>query len=225
MSRRPDTTTVSSPALMALGVGVLLVASAAAGCRGNRSSEPPVHLNQNMDFQQYYEGQEKNAFFPDERAMREPVPGTVARTLVLAEDDRFLEEDDHYWRARGSDGRLVDALPSQIEVDQALLDRGEERYNIFCGPCHDSSGSGMGLAPQRGFSVMPPSFHTDRMRAMPIGYFFDVITRGKGSMMSYAAAIPTEDRWAIAVWARTLQLSQNAKLADLPTDVRSRFAQ
>lgn len=208
-----------------LGAALVLTSALTTGCRGNRASEPPIHWNQNMDFQQKFEAQEENAFFADQRAMREPVPGTVARTLELKKDDQFLREDDHFWRGRGSNGRLVDALPPQVKLDQALLDRGKERYEIFCGPCHDSTGSGLGLAPQRGFSVMPPSFHTDRMRAMPIGYFFDVITRGKGSMSSYASSIPTEDRWAITAWARTLQVSQNAKVADLPTDVRSRIAQ
>lgn len=211
-----------------------------AGCQGNRSDQPPVHLIDNMDFQKRYDAQEANDFYTDldcpvaeadekaeahgdgaegehggghghhaqtcwGRAMREPPAGTVAVG--------FLKDDDHLHRGRGPDGRLTDALPKQLELSEALLKRGEERYNIYCQPCHDYVGEGHGVATQRGggFSVQPPSYHIARLRAMPLGYFFKVITDGQGTMQSYAAQIPVEDRWAIALWVRTLQVSRQIK--------------
>lgn len=212
----------------AIAVGVL------TGCQGNRSDAPPVHLIQNMDFQHRLDAQEANELYyaidcPEEaaadaaaeqeavdkgehpphrqrscygRAMREPPAGTVAVG--------HLKDDDHLYRGRGADERLADSLPVQIEMSRELLTRGEERYNIYCQPCHDYSGNGQGIATLRGggFKVQPPSYHIDRLRAMPLGYFFKVITDGQGTMLSYAAQIPVEDRWAIAVWVRTLQVSR-----------------
>ncbi len=173
---------------------------ALAGCWGNRSEDPPVHIVWNMDFQQKYEAQERNDFFADHRAARPPVEGTVAVG--------FLEDDDHFYRGRGLDGRLSDDLPAQIELDAALLERGQQRYDIYCAPCHGQNGLGKGPATRRGggFKVAPASLHQERMQPMPLGYFFDVITNGKGTMLPYAAQIPEADRWAISVWVRALQL-------------------
>lgn len=179
----------------------------AAGCQGNPFPDPPVHIIQNMDFQQRYEPQERNDFFADGRAMRRPVEGTVARGEV------HLKDNDHLYRGRGPDGRLVDALPSNIVDSAELLERGQERYNIYCSPCHDQAGTGHGIATTRGggFQVQPASLHQDRLRAMPLGYFYDVVTNGKGTMLPYAAQIPTEDRWAITAWVRTLQAHGKSK--------------
>jgi mono/diheme cytochrome c family protein len=176
-----------------------------AACQGTRSESAPIHLNPNMDFQDKYEAQERNDHYADGRAMRPPVEGTVARGL--------LKDDDHLWRGRGIDGRLVDALPGQLELNEDLLERGEARFNIFCAPCHDESGRGQGVVTKRGgrFQVQPASFHQARLRAMPLGYLYKVIAEGQGTMLSYAAQIPVEDRWAIAVWARALQKHGEAK--------------
>jgi len=178
-------------------VGTLAVGALA--CQGNRSDQPPVHLNPNMDFQPRFDAQERNDFFADGRAMRDPVEGTVARGL--------LKDDDHYWRGRGIDGRLVDELPAQIELSSALIDRGRERYDIYCAPCHGESGKGDGFVTEHGapFAVQPKNLHEDNLRAMPLGYFFDVATNGKATMQPYAAQVPVDDRWAIAVWVRILQ--------------------
>lgn len=169
------------------------------GCQGNRSDLPPVHLNPNMDFQDRFDPQERNDFFDDGRAMRPPVEGTVARGL--------LKDDDHYWRGRGIDGRLVDELPGQLELGPELIDRGQERYNIYCAPCHGESGMGDGFVTKHGspFTVPPRNLHEDNLRAMPLGYLYDVATNGKATMLGYAAQVPVEDRWAIAVWVRILQ--------------------
>ena len=185
-----------------------------SGCQGNRSEEPPVHIIQNMDFQSRYDAQEENPFFQPVDcanalnhdckgpAARAPVPGTVAVG--------FLKDDDELHRGRGADGRLFDRLPSSIPLTPALLDRGQQRYNIYCQPCHDESGGGKGIATLRGggFKVQPANLQDPRLRAMPLAYFYDVIVNGKGTMLSYAAQIPVKDRWAIAAWVRTLQAAR-----------------
>lgn len=185
---------LASVAVM-VGIGAL-----ATACQGSPFVDPPIHIIPNMDYQQYYEAQERSEFFADGRTMREPVEGTVARG--------HLKADDHLWRGRGLDGRLVDELPPTIEYGPELLERGEERYHIYCSPCHDEVGTGHGVVTTRGggFQVQPANLHAERLKPMPLGHFYDVITNGKGTMLPYAAQIPVEDRWAIAVWVRTLQI-------------------
>jgi mono/diheme cytochrome c family protein len=185
---------------------------ALAACRGNRADEPPVHLQQNMDFQEKLEAQERSDFFADGRANRKPPDGTVAVG--------FLKDDDHLHRGRNLDGTLADALPPSIKLDEKLLSRGQERYEIYCQPCHGSTGRGDGPATRRGGGfppgVAPGNLHMKRLQPEPLGYFFHVITNGKGKMRSYKAQIPVEDRWAIVAWVRTLQVSSSAKQSDLP---------
>ena len=110
----------SRSVVLALGMVVL-----AAGCRGNKSADPPVHLQQNMDFAQSYEAQEVNEWFPDKRAMRPPVEGTQARSLGGAPTDGFLRTDDHLYEGRGANGRLVDSLPAGMKLTKAFLERGQ----------------------------------------------------------------------------------------------------
>ncbi|MCA9692864.1 MAG: cytochrome c [Myxococcales bacterium] len=220
--------------LRTLVAGVALVAVAGA-CQGNWGEEPPVHIWHNMDFQNRFDAQEANDFYYDidcleesqaqaeaiekahevgthyrvpnprcyARAMRKPPEGTVAVG--------HLKNDDHLYQGRDLSGRLVDELPPTVPLTPELLDRGEARYNIYCQPCHDYVGSGDGIVARRGGGFpakQPANFHTPELRAMPLGYFFHVITNGQGTMMPYAAQIPVEDRWAIAVWVRTLQQSR-----------------
>jgi len=191
---------------------LLLAVLALAACRGNRSDEPPVHLNQNMDFQEKLEAQERNDFFADGRAMRKPPAGTVAVG--------FLADDDHLHRGRYLDGTLADALPPSIKLDEKLLTRGQERFEIYCQPCHGTTGHGDGPATRRGGGfppgVAPANLHLKRLQPEALGYFFHVITNGKGKMRSYKAQIPVEDRWAITAWVRTLQVSHSAKASDIP---------
>jgi len=180
------------------------------GCRGNNSEEPPVHIIQNMDFQMKGEAQERNDFFADGRVMRPPVDGTVARG--------HLREDDHLWRGRLPNGALADAMPASLELTPGLLDRGQQRYNIYCQPCHGELGHGNGPATRRGggFAVKPANLQQQRFLPAPLGYFYDVATNGKGSMKGYKAQIPVEDRWAIAAWVRTLQVSEQATESEVP---------
>ena len=163
-------------------------------------------LRQRMFDQPKYEPLERSAFFDDGLSSRQPVPGTVARGQ--------LRLDTHFHQGT-IEGELATSLPAAIELDYGLLKRGQERYDIFCAPCHDRTGRGNGMIVQRGLK-QPASLHEDRMREAPIGHFYDVITNGFGAMYSYASRIPAEDRWAIAAYIRALQFSQNAEFEQLP---------
>lgn len=193
---------------MALYAGLGL-STQLAGCWGNRSETPPIHLNQNMDFQEKGESQERNQFFADGRAMRTPPDGTVAVG--------FLKDDDHLYRGLDSKGQVVDALPKGMLLNAQLLDRGEERFNIYCSPCHGVTGRGDGAATRHGggMQVEPANFHDSVFQPAPLGYFFYVQSIGVGKMRSYAAQIPERDRWAIAAWLRVLQISHRAKKTDV----------
>jgi hypothetical protein len=149
-----------------------------------------------------------NAFKNNEMASRPLIPNTVARGQ--------LEADTEFYTGKIGTN-LVETLPTPVTREMLL--RGQERYDIYCSPCHDRVGGGNGMIVQRGFP-RPPSYHIDRLRQAPIGHFYDVITHGYGIMYSYAARVSPEDRWAIAAYIRVLQTSQNAKLADVPADER-----
>lgn len=180
--------------------GALLALAPLTGCWGNTSEKPPVHIIHNMDFQQKFDAQEASEFYADGRSARPQVDGTVARGK--------LKNDRHLWEGRGSDGRFSDELPRQLELDADFVARGRERYDIYCAPCHDHSGQGEGPVTRRGggFAVAPANLHQQRLLPMPLGYLYDIVANGKmPNMYPYAAQIPVEDRWAIAVWVRALQ--------------------
>ena len=182
----------------------------AAGCARNRPSEkPPIHLNPNMDDQPKYDAQETGEFFEDGATMRTPVAGTVARGE--------LKDDDLFFKGKDSRGNFVKKAP--IDIDMQFLDRGQERYNIYCSPCHSRVGDGRGIMITRGY-IPPPTFHSERIRELPDGHIFDVITHGIRNMPSYRHQIPPEDRWAIVVYLRALQRSQNAGIDDIPVELR-----
>jgi hypothetical protein len=147
-------------------------------------------------------------FFDDGRSERPLVENTVAQGAI-ADDELFVPKDSNNF---------------PLLVNQKLLERGEERYKIFCTPCHGLQGNGNGMISIRGMKH-PPSFHQDRLRQAPNGYFFDNITNGFGAMYGYSAQIPPRDRWAIIAYVRALQLSRNAKAADLPTELREKLNQ
>ncbi|HVO52607.1 MAG TPA: cytochrome c [Thermoanaerobaculia bacterium] len=140
----------------------------------------------------------ESAFFADHSSARPLPEGVVARG--------FLREDAALYRGTGPDGKFVVDLP--VPVTKPLLLRGQERFNIYCSPCHGRTGDGQGMIVQRGFK-QPSTFHVDRLRNERAGYFFDVMTNGFGQMSSYASQVTPEDRWAIVSWIRTLQASQN----------------
>ena len=144
-------------------------------------------------------------------ASRPIVMHTVARG--------HLEEDDVFYRGKIGTN-LVTTFP--MPVTRELLERGRERYDIYCSVCHGRTGEGNGMIVQRGFPV-PPSYHIERLRQAPVGHFFDVMTQGYGIMYSYAERVKPEDRWAIAAYIRALQLSRNMKVAELPPTERAKF--
>jgi hypothetical protein len=175
---------------------LLLLVLVAAACR------------QDMQDQPKYKDLRGSAFFDDHRSARPLPEGTVARGFLNA-DRRLVTGKEN--------GELVAVLP--VPLTRELLSRGRERYEIFCTPCHGMTGNGLGIVVQRGLR-RPNSFHIDRLREAPVGYFFDVETRGFGSMMDYAAQIPPEDRWAIAAYIRALQVSQRTRIEDIPASER-----
>jgi hypothetical protein len=154
----------------------------------------------------------RSDFFADERASRQPVPGTIARGQ--------LREDGLLFTGK-LDGKPAFEMPFPLALD--VLQRGQERYLIYCTPCHGQTGRGDGIVVRRGFRKAA-SFHDDRMRGEPVGYFFDVMTNGFGAMSDYSAQIPVRDRWAIAAYVKTLQLSEHADVKQLSPELARRLA-
>jgi hypothetical protein len=166
-----------------------------------------------MHVQPKYLPYEPTTFFDDGRSERPPVPGTVARGHLHLDELLYTGKEN---------GIVSNRFPFPITHED--LERGRQRYNIYCTPCHDYTGSGRGMIVQRGFPT-PPSYHIDRLRQAPVGHFFDVMTNGYGSMYSYASRIEPEDRWRIAAYIRVLQLSQHASLQDVPDSERQKLTQ
>jgi mono/diheme cytochrome c family protein len=192
-------------------VTAVAAAAIAAGCRGETSAEPPIHLIGDMDWQPKYQANQASPLFEDGRAMRPLVEGTVAQGQ--------LREDDAMYRGKTGDA-YVATVP--VPVDEALLQRGQDRFNIYCTPCHDKSGSGHGMIVKRGYPI-PLDLASDRVRGLPDGQIFDVITNGVRNMPSYRKQIPVEDRWAIVTWVRVIGRSQHATIEDVPPEQRDRI--
>jgi hypothetical protein len=163
-------------------------------------------LKQDMALQPKNRPLSPSDFFTDGRSERPLVENTVARGS-LADDALFVAKDSN-------------GFP--LPITQELLERGEGRYKIFCTPCHGLQGDGNGMVSMRGMKH-PPTFHDNRLRQSPNGYFYDVITNGFGQMYNYASQIPPRDRWAIVAYVRALQLSRNARVADLPAETREKL--
>ncbi len=170
----------------------LLALLALAGCR------------QDMQDQPRFKPLAESDFYSDLRSARPPVEGTVARGQ--------LHEDTYFYSGKLGNNP-GDYMPFPVTED--VLVRGRERFNIYCAPCHSRTGDGNGMIVQRGFRA-PPSYHTERLRKAPLGYFFDVMTNGFGAMPEYASQIPARDRWTIVAYIRALQLSQEATMGDVP---------
>ena len=162
------------------------------GCRNDMHDQPRFKPLAQSDF------------YSDLRSSRAPVEGTVARG--------DLREDAYFYTGKIG-ANPGDYMPAEVPVNEENLARGRERFNIYCAPCHSRVGDGNGMIPQRGYRH-PPSYHQDRLRKAPLGYFFDVITNGFGAMPDYASQIPPDDRWRIVAYIRALQLSQNATAAE-----------
>jgi hypothetical protein len=187
-----------------------------AGCRGQISEQPPIHPQRNMFFQPKYTPQAENPMFPGDRASREPVAGTVARGT--------LAEGVEVRTGKHADGQYVWMNPMPVTME--LLERGRERYNVYCAACHDRAGGGKGLVIQRPNTFAPPPPLTEeRLRTMPDGEIFNTIASGVRTMPAYRYQIPASDRWAIIAYVRALQRSQHGSLNDLPPADRARLDQ
>lgn len=191
-------------------MGSVLALSVMSGCRGQPSENPPIHPNLNMDFQTKYRPQKKNEFFEDHRAQRLPVNGTVAQGQ--------LKEDTALHFGKNGDS-FVNKIPMRISL--SFVERGQERYNIYCAVCHGKTGQANGIVVQRNAGMLkPPSFHEDRLVSMPAGQIYDSIINGvRGNMPSYSYAIPVQDRWAIVAYVQALQLSRRGTINDVPSDL------
>lgn len=188
-----------------LGLSGVLFA-AAVGCRGETSAQPPIIFERNMYHQQRYNPQARSDFFADGRTMRKPVEHTIGREM-----DPNPEI---------SDGELADGsgyvmtLPNQVVGQFGGLDatvkRGQQRYDIYCRPCHDGAGTGKGTVVKRGMAP-PPSLHDERIRHMPDGQLFATVSHGVRNMPAYNYSIPTQDRWAIVSYVRALEINQTGE--------------
>lgn len=185
-----------------------LLALLLGGCRGFTFEKPPIHPNLNMDFQTHFGAQQKADFWEDGRSMRPQVEGTVARGM--------LRLDTVYYEGRDDAGNWIDELP--VELSESLLARGEDRYEVFCTPCHGSSGYGEGVVSERAVWIVP-SFHAERARSMSIGHIYDIIANGQNTMPGYRTQMSVEDRWAVAAYLRALQVSQGLELDMLPREI------
>jgi mono/diheme cytochrome c family protein len=174
---------------------------AMAGCRQDMHDAPR------------YEPLEQSAFFTDGRSSRTLVANTVARGQ--------LRDDEHLYSGRVA-GQPAAEFPMPITPE--VMARGQERFEVFCTPCHGRTGEGNGMIVQRGFR-QPPSYHDERLVNAPVGYFFDVMTNGFGAMQDYSAQVPVADRWAIAAYIRALQFSRRATMDDVPADRRQELNQ
>jgi mono/diheme cytochrome c family protein len=182
-------------ALLLLAVAGALVVSGCDQMRQDMATQPKERPLSPSDF------------FHDGRSERPLLENTVARGS-LANDEYMVAKDSN-------------AFP--LPVNQALLERGQDRYGAFCTPCHGLQGDGNGMVALRGMKH-PPSYHTDRLRELPNGYFYDVISNGFGQMYGYAAQIPPRDRWAIVAYVRALQLSRDARASELPAELRQKLS-
>ncbi len=178
----------------------VIIATTAAGCRRDMFHQP------------YSKPLAPSDFFQDNHMASRPlVPNTVARG--------HLDADQAFYTGKIGTN-LVETFP--MPITREVLERGRERFEIYCAPCHGRTGEGNGMIVQRGFPA-PPSYHIDRLRQAPVGHFFDVMTQGYGIMFSYAGRVEPADRWAIAAYIRALQKSRAATMAEVPADERAKL--
>ena len=211
------------PTGLVYGLIIIAVASVvpfalAAKARYTKSDSPRIHIIQDMDSQPKYKAQRENSFFADNRAARPAIDGTVA-----VGDAR---DDDKFYKGKEGNG-WARTFPSQITLNEATMDRGRQRFGIYCTPCHGQIGLGDGMVAKRADSLaqgtwIPPTNMTQEyLRQMPVGQLFNSISNGIRNMPGYAPQIKTEDRWAIIMYVRALQRSRSGSVNDLPPDARA----
>lgn len=181
------------------------------GFRGQTFTQPPIDIFPewafpSMEHQPKLRPQGHSAFFADGRADRTPPARTVARGM--------LREDDHLYRGKDASGAFTKGFPAGLAIDAKFLQRGREQYQIYCAPCHGTTGDGKGITSRYGMGATP-TYHDDRLRTMPDGEIYNTITNGKNTMFSYADKLIPEDRWAVVAYVRALQRAQQGKPADV----------
>jgi mono/diheme cytochrome c family protein len=188
----------------------VLVAAALLGCRGQTTRDTPIVPIRNMHDQPRYSYQARSAFFQDDRVMRTPPAGTIAREMEI---------DPGVAMGMDESGTWIPTIPEPVIARkggmESMLARGRERYDIYCTPCHDATGAGRGMVVRNGGNpaFAPPTFHDDRIRHMPDGQLYATISNGIRNMPGYYAQIPVDDRWAIVGYVRALQISQARQAA------------
>ena len=177
------------------------------GFRGSRSTKPPLEVFPDMDRQAKFKAQSESRFFADRRADRPLPAGVVARGTYSA--------DAHLTTGKDAQGQFAQGFPAELAVNAQLMERGRDRYAIYCTPCHGSLGDGKGIVTQYGWGA-PANFHQDNFRKMSEGEIYNTITRGKATMMPYADKLSVEERWAVVAYVRALQRAQMGTVADVP---------
>jgi len=204
-------------ALLIIGSAATVPFALAVLSRYSTSERPRVHIVPDMDSQEKFKAQRKNAFFSDGRAMRADVAGTVAQGE--------LRDDDHFYVGKVNSA-FAKTFPEQVEISMQTMERGQVKFGIYCSPCHGQDGRGQGMVHQRarallqGTWVPPTDLHQENLLYKPVGELFDNISRGIRNMPPYARQIDTADRWAIVLYLRALQRSGAAKLEDVPESER-----
>ena len=199
-------------------VSVAFASAALGGCRNDMQDQPR------------FETYQANPMFADSASARPLIAGTVSRTALhedsllytghLPAGEQVIPESEQGIDTQGAGKGFSNEFP--FKVTRKVILRGEQRFNIYCSPCHGRTGMGNGMIVQRGMPV-PPNFHSDQIRSLPAGFLFDVITNGFARMFSYAARVKPEDRWAIAAYIRTLQYSQHAPISELSPEDRQKL--
>lgn len=193
---------------------IIISALLLTGCfRGSKFESPPIHLNPNMDNQQKYRSLEESNFFEDGSTMRKPIEGTIARGMIA--------ENHSYLSGKNDDGSYLMINPVELSIE--VLNRGQDRYNIYCSVCHSQVGNGKGIVTQYEYPVIPANLHDQRIREQADGEMYNTIVYGLRSMPAYGYQINTDDVWSIIHYVRALQRSQNATIEDLPKDEQSRL--
>lgn len=196
------------------------------GLRGSKSTKPPIEVFPDMDHQAKYHPQGSNPFFSDERNDRPTPLNTVARGNYFNQAEVFSTDfsDSNlgnrvFNQGKNPDGSLVDTVP--IEITHELMEMGQQKYEIFCISCHGAAGDGNGVV--KPYGVLATSYHDDRLRTIEDGHIYDVITNGKNQMYGLKDRMTPEERWAIVLYVRALQRSQNTKVEDLSAAQRTKL--
>jgi mono/diheme cytochrome c family protein len=193
-----------------LGFVVLVVGVVAvAGFRGDKSRKPPIEIWPDMDRQPKLRPEDKNNFFADGMSSRKPVEGTIARGSAF-------ESNEVNTGMKPGTTNFVETIP--VALSAGLLERGQQRFNIYCSPCHSTAGDGKGVTSKYGMAAAA-NLHDPRIVKMADGEIFHTITHGKATMMPYADKLDAQDRWAVIAYVRALQISRLAGQGDVPADV------